>query len=203
MANTIRARGKYGKYYYIDSSSSSDVLTMEEMESNAKYFALCAKDKYPLWSINAIAAMLGNIQSEGILNPSQWEYGRDKDTQYGYGLVQWTPATKFLDWAAQEGLSRTSIDAQVERISWEYLNDQQWIETELFPISFADFLVSDSAPQYLASAWLYNYERPGDPAATEAKRKEQALFWYSFLEGIEYTAKRMPVWMYPAFRNNY
>lgn len=201
MANTVKVRGRYGIYYYIDSSHQSDVLTMEEMEENAKYFYLCARDKYPLWTINAIAAMLGNIQSEGVMNPSQWQYGGDMSTSLGYGLVQWTPATKFLNWAAQEGVNRTSIEGQVRRISWEYVNDEQWGATTRYPLSFGEFLTSMDAPDYLASAWLYNYERPGDPEATEAKRKEQAIFWYSFLGGVEYTRRRMPIWMYPAFRN--
>lgn len=212
MADVVEINDSYGTYYYIDSSSSRDVLSWAQMQGNATYFYTYASSNYPGWTLNAISAMLGNIQSEGIMNPSQWEYGRNKSTKYGYGLVQWTPATKFLGWADENGISRTSMGGQVERIGWEAANGAQWIETTKWPISFAEFLGSDMAVSDLASAWLYNYERPKNPESTEEVRQSRAETWYKFLSGIDpdppdpgppdpgYKAKRMPVYMYPAFR---
>ena len=39
------------------------------------------------WTLNAVAAMLGNMQSESTINPGIWE-GLDPFVG-GYGLVQW------------------------------------------------------------------------------------------------------------------
>lgn len=213
MADTITVTDTYGTYYYIDSSSSRDVLSWSQMCTNAEYFYSAAADIAPDWTVNAISAMLGNIRYEGAMNPSQWQYGLNKSLNGGYGLVQWTPATKFIDWAAQQGFSRTSMTAQVKRILFEVENPTvQWITTANYPLSFADFVSSQREPAYLASVWLYNYERPKHPLQTEKYRRDMAETWYEYLTGVEpqppeppkppisVGKKRMPFYMYPAWR---
>lgn len=212
MPDAITVNDEYGTYYYIDSSSSRDRLSWEQMLSNGTYFRNYCADKYPDWTLQAISAMLGNIQSEGIMNPSQWEYGRNKSLDYGYGLVQWTPATKFLNWAQENGYSRTQISGQVERIGYEAANSIQWISATSYPMSFEDFLSSEDSPSTLASTWLYNYERPKYPGQTEQARRNQANVWYEYLSGeepdpphppIPTDRKRMPIYMYAAFRSSF
>lgn len=216
MADTVTVNGTYGVYYYIDSSSSRDVLSWNQMCVNAKYFYSAVADIAPDWTLNAVSAMLGNIRYEGIMNPSQWQYGLNKSLNGGYGLVQWTPATKFIDWAAQQGFSRTSMDAEVMRIKYEVDNPSvQWIKTSKYPLSFEEFVTSQETPEYLASVWLYNYERPKDPLSTEKYRKEMARTWYEYLGGedpdppdppepptppIGYNRIRMPFYMYQAWK---
>lgn len=210
MPNVVTVTDGYGTYYYIDSSSSRYRLTWEQMLTNGTYFHNYCADEYPDWTLQAISAMLGNIQSEGIMNPSQWEYGRNQSLDYGYGLVQWTPATKFLNWAEENGYVRTKISAQIERIAYEAANGIQWISTSDYPVSFEEFLSSEDAPATLASAWLYNYERPKYPGQTESSRRNQANVWYEYLSGEEPQPpqppvptdkrKRMPLYMYPAHR---
>ena len=41
---------------------------------------------------------------------------------------------------------------------------------------------SKQSPEYLARAFLYNFERPADPAATAAARARQALNWFNTLD---------------------
>lgn len=217
MADTITATGTYGTYYYIDSSSSKDVLTWSQMQANAKYFYSWCSSEQPTWTLNAISAILGNIQSEGAMNPSQWEYGYNKSLTHGYGLVQWTPATKFLDWASENHLDNQSIDAQAERLEYERANGLQYYKTGTYNYSFTEFLTGNRSVAELAAAWLYNYERPKNPAATKALRVKQAETWYKFLSGEEpdppkpptppprppeKQAKRMPIWMYPQHNIN-
>ena len=70
-------------------------LSLAEMQINAELFqgwALAAG-----WSVHAICAMLGNIQSESTINPGIWE--SLSPYSGGYGLVQWTPYTKYSNWA--------------------------------------------------------------------------------------------------------
>lgn len=179
----VKVTDTYGTYYYIDSSSSSDILTWEEMKTNATYFFHYITLQYPAWTKQAIAAMLGNIQSEGALNPAQWEYGKGKRPTSGYGLVQWTPSTKFTEWATSLGYALTAIGSQIERLEFERSSGIQYYKTAAYPETFTQFLASTKSADYLAAAWLYNYERPKDPAATVAKRKRQALVWYEFITG--------------------
>lgn len=51
--------------------------------------------------------MLGNMQQESGINPGIWEVL--PNANFGYGLVQWTPAIdKFFSWAAKNtSLSNT------------------------------------------------------------------------------------------------
>lgn len=215
MAETVTVDGTYGTYYYIDSSSSKDVLTWSQMQANSKYIYSWCTDKQPTWTLNAISAILGNMQSEGALNPSQWEYGKNKSLDYGYGLVQWTPATKFLDWAKENGLDNKSIDAEMQRLEYERANGIQYYKTGTYNYSFTEFLTGNRSVSELAAAWLYNYERPKNPAATKQQRINQANTWYKFLSGEDPNppeppvpppippgdqARRMPIWMYPGLR---
>lgn len=174
----------YGTYYYIDSASSKLVLTWDQMQSNAKYFYAYVKANYPTWCLNAICAILGNIQSEGIMNPSQWEYGYGQSLQYGYGLVQWTPATKYLNWVDENHYNRTAMIPAILRLEYERATGIQYYATSKYNFSFTSYLTDDSrSVDTLARAWLYNYERPLDPAASESTRVTNAERWYGILSG--------------------
>lgn len=210
MSDTVTVTGKYGIYYYIDSSSAREILTWEQMLANASYFYSNVNALYPAWTLNSISAMLGNIRYEGAMNPSQWQYGLNKSTSGGYGLCQWTPATKLLDWLPSIGEPRTSIDGQVERINFESVNGGQWIATTKYPISFQQFLASTESPDNLASVWVYNYERPKRPQDTESYRRAMANTFYNYLSGQEPVPPEPPkpktiitglkLYMYPAIR---
>lgn len=155
----------------------NNALNLEQMQNNAKMFQ--TKMKSLGCSDSFIAGMLGNIQSESTINPQRVETGGGG----GYGLVQWTPASKLIDWCASQGLDYTDGDAQCLRIAWEKDNNQQWIATTPYPFSFAQAWISNDEPAVLASAFLYNYERPADPGATEQLRKDQANYWFGYLGG--------------------
>lgn len=154
-------------------------LNREEMTANAKYIYGYLKPRG--WSINAICAMLGNMETESTINPSIWQNLDEGNTSLGYGLVQWTPATKFLDWCSNNSLSITHIDSALARIEWEVVNGEQWIKTTEFPFSFNDFKVSTADIAFLTNAFLRNYERPADQE--QPVRTAQALAWYAVLTG--------------------
>lgn len=216
MPDTVEVISAYGAYYYIDSSHASDVLTTLQMESNVTVMHNIVSDKFPSWTTEALAALCGNGQSEGALNPSQWQYGLNKSLSGGYGLWQWTPATKFLNWAADRGYDRTSILYQIYRIEFERSTGIQYYATTDYNFSFTDFLTGVHTVEELARAWLYNYERPADPASSESIRVQRSERWYTFLTGQEPTppgpeppgpgpkpqegGNGMPLYMYPAFR---
>lgn len=132
------------------------------------------------WSVNAVAAMLGNMESESTINPAIYENLDDTSSTNGFGLVQWTPNTKYKTWADENGYTDYSdIFAQTIRIRYEVENGLQWIATDAYPLSFAEFTTSAESPEYLAQAFLYNYERPAD--LNQPNRSTQARAWYEFI----------------------
>ena len=72
------------------------------------------------WSKEAISGMMGNIQKESTVNPGIWQ-NLTVGTG-GYGLVQWTPATNWTNWADTHGYARDDGYGQLE-----------WIDTETIP----------------------------------------------------------------------
>lgn len=158
--------------------SGNRYLSIDEMTVNAQEIMNQLTSRG--WTKNAVAGMLGNMQTESTINPGVWE-SLSPNVNNGYGLVQWTPATKLISWAESEGLDYTSGDAQLQRIDWEVVNNQQWIATSLYPMSFQEFKVSTLTPEYLAQVFIRDYERPRNP--NQPIRSTQARYWYDNLEG--------------------
>lgn len=174
--------------------SGNRYLTLDEMKNNA----ILIRDFFILkgWTLNAICGMLGNIQTESTINPDLWESMLEGNLKGGYGLVQWTPATKYIEWAGDTYKDGTR---QCERIQYELENNLQWISTSSYPMTFEEFTKSTDTPYNLAMAFIANYERPLDP--TQPLRGEQANYWYSFLEGgtipiPQFKKKKMPLYFY-------
>jgi N-acetylmuramoyl-L-alanine amidase len=99
----------------------------------------------------------------------------------GVGLVQWTPATKYLDWASGKGYVWQTMESNLERILYEVEEGLQWITKSSYPLSFKEFTTSTASPEYLAQAFITNYERPADP--TQPARSTQARYWWEHLDG--------------------
>lgn len=157
--------------------SGNRFLSQTEMKHNA----LLVRDRLSAagFSINAIAAILGNMQTESSINPGIWQ--DLKPNKGGYGLVQWTPASKYIEWAGSDW--EGNGDKECERIAYEFANDIQYAKTKTYPLTASNFKTSDKAPAYLANAFLYNYERPKN--LNQPKRGKQAEYWYEFLTGKE------------------
>lgn len=159
--------------------SGNFYLNDAQMEVNARYIYNYLGSRG--WTINAIAGMLGNMQTESSINPAIWESLDAGNFDAGFGLVQWTPATKYTNWCASRGLDPSHMDSALQRIEWELDNGEQYYATDAYPESFAQFKKSTKSPYYLALAFLANYERPADPDQPE--RGRQAERWYEFLTG--------------------
>ena len=67
-------------------------LNSQQQQENAIYIRDYLLPKG--WTLNAICGMLGNLQSESLLNPNLYEDFKLHSSElgkYGYGLAQWTP----------------------------------------------------------------------------------------------------------------
>ena len=177
--------GTFGNYYG-SFFGESESLSAAEMQTNAVYIYSSLLNSG--WSVNAIAAMLGNIQAESSINPGRWQSNDIGNYSMGYGLVQWTPATKYIDWCAENSIAPENMDSNLLRINYEVENGIQWIATDSFNLSFKEFKTSSSGVDYLAKAFLLNYERPADQGETvQNYRASLASDWYSYLTGTEPT----------------
>ena len=165
---------------------SNAFLSQSQMENNALEFANYFIGRKG-WTMQAVAGMLGNIESESTINPGIWEGLDAGNLNVGFGLVQWTPASKYINWA---GSNWYNAQRECERIVWETENDEQWFanpEAGVIglpvnpPFSFSTFTQSAQSPDYLARCFLAYYEHPGD--INQPNRGTQATAWYQFLSG--------------------
>lgn len=152
-------------------------LNDAEMQNNALIIGAYLAQKG--WSINAIAGLLGNIQVESTVNPGLWQSQNANNMSGGFGLVQWTPATNFTNWADSNGYDWDDGNAQLKWIDEETVSSGQWIKTSAYNFSFNEFKSSTQTPEYLASAFLKNFERAGVEKETE--RQTNARSWYTFI----------------------
>lgn len=158
--------------------SANRYLTLEEMKVNAQYIMNYLTSRG--WSKNSVAGMLGNMQTESTINPGIWQNLDEGNLNLGFGLVQWTPASKYINWCNQRGLVPHEMDSNLSRIEWEVENNEQWISTSDYPLTFQQFKVSTQSPEYLAQAFLRNYERPANP--NQPERSTQARYWFDNLD---------------------
>lgn len=159
------------------------------MENNA----LIIRDYFTSqgWSINAISALLGNMQPESGINPARWENDDVGNLSGGFGLVQWTPATKLINWISAQYMGGflpnddyTDGNNQLARLLYELDNGLQYSSTPQFEENFAEWSISNKKPGYLAAAFMKNYEKPLDQSwNVQIQRAKNARQWHIFLTG--------------------
>ena len=148
------------------------------------------------WSKEAIAALIGNMRHESSINPNMYEYGYAWDDDRGFGLVQWTPRSKFWNWGLGKGYSETELrsgDSQLARIDYEVDNNIQYIPNghsarygyeSKYDFSFADFRQNTQGltVNQLTEAFMWNYEGPAYSAGTGSLGERQAFANRAFNE---------------------
>lgn len=158
---------------------SNEYLSEAEQQINATYIASYLLGRG--WTLNAVSGLLGNMERESTMNPGLWEDLAEGDMSAGFGLVQWTPATNLIDWANNRGYQYLDIDTQLNRLLFELDNGLQYYATNDYPETFEEFTKSTKSPEYLASAFVHNYERPR--VIVEEERQQNARKWYNFFNG--------------------
>lgn len=155
------------------------------------------------WTTEAISAVVGNICSEGGLNPWRWQsdiiVGPEDfwDHTHGYGLAGFTPAGKYIEDTDAQGYpgyapnylnhpgQPTDGAAQIQFI----MENPQYYQTHAaYPLTFQEFSQSTESPSYLSDTWLYNFEQPADPSATQQYRRDCSEYFYEIFSGTPYIA---------------
>ena len=98
-------------------------LNEEEQKVNAYYIYVKMLEKG--WTANAICGLLGNAEVESYLNPGIWQ-GLKENVGPAYGLVQWDPYSKYMNWCAENNLEPSHMDSALARIEWERANGEQF-----------------------------------------------------------------------------
>lgn len=137
------------------------------------------------YTAEAIAAIAGNMQYEGLLNPAQYESGYNYSLSAGGGLCGWTPIYDASDtyyrhlknWCDLQSLNYEDGDAQCSYLNYE-LTD--WNNVERF------FLNN------LAPTVTYPITYPVQPTMTAASfitaDYQSSVGFYSVDEYVEYLA---------------
>jgi len=80
----------------------------------------------------------------------------------GYGLVQWTPASKLINWCNDNNLDYKNGDSQIKRIIYEKNNNIQWFNNPISDIEYVtweQFTKIDNLEKGV-KAFMYYYENP-------------------------------------------
>lgn len=153
------------------------------------------------WKTLPIAAMLGNMELEGQMNPAQWQSGLAIYSG-GFGLCQWTPYTKLSDFLGQGW--EQNYNGQLERIKWESQPENQGVQWLTFGgvtidgeyFNFENYTFQQFAHdtthdlRWLTACWEQCYER-GTPMINS--RYNYALQWLDFISHL--STGNMPIWM--------
>lgn len=164
--------------------SANRYLSTAEMQNNAQI--VYNRLKYG-WTKNAICALLANMQCESNINPGIWESLKSGNLSGGFGLVQWTPATKYRNWHDSYfgDTDYTNGDKQLSRIIYEVRNGMQWASVYSEQgLTFQEFTQSTLDPYILAVEFLICYERPANQGSSvRALRGSIAQTWWNYFGG--------------------
>lgn len=118
---------------------------------------------------NALYGIGANMCLEGCTMANMWQGGKGiVNNGLGYGLVQWTPATKYIDWCNIIGQPIDKLETQIMRICVETQSNIQWQDKG--GESFAQFWESDGTPKEKCLTFEQHYEQAGVPNMEERYR---------------------------------
>lgn len=125
------------------------------------------------WDRDSICAVIGNMARECRLNPAQTQDGYEiGGTSGGYGLVMWTPQTKYTNWCRSANHSVESAYWQLWFIENKPTPEEQRQFNEHdghYNITWDDFIHNNRGytVEELTAVWLKCYERAGVAALSQ------------------------------------
>ena len=162
-------------------------LTAEQSMKNAQLVADHLSNEG--WARESISAVIGNMRHESSVNPNMYEYGWGWNQDRGFGLMQWTPRSKYWNWALNNGYSENELrdgNAQLARLDYEVDQNIQYIANghqrrygyaEKYNFSFADFRSNahNLNVNQLTEAFMWNYLGPAYSAGTGSLGDRQSF----------------------------
>ena len=155
------------------------------------------------YSLNAIAALIGNAQHESYLNPAQWQNYVGATTG-AYGLWQWDPTTRYTQvYCEHFGYDRTDGDKQCEWVDTQTiggLEGNQWLTSSSLsnadPREWETFKhTTDYSPEQLARSFCGHWERGN----WVERRATNARYWYDYFSvtpPVPTYSRKLPIFFY-------
>lgn len=181
---------------YASVCTTNSTLTTTQMNSNAEYIYKYLTGQG--FTKQAACGVLGNMQAESGINPGIWQ--STNNTGLGYGLVQWSPGTRFIEWAVDAGLitsatasavngltnsnAATLMKAELNFLTWDCSNSRVFYapsggDSTGNSMTFDQYKASTLSAATLARVFHDHYERSG--ASTLDQRAANATTWYNKL----------------------
>lgn len=182
---------KYITWITEDAHASPELcLGSDAMRNNAIIAYLFFKERG--YSVNTISAICGNMAVESHINPATYqgwaEDGDPNDNTLGYGLIQWTPPSKILNWLDANNYSYIDGDAQLLWIHTLSTNTMgEWFQNTdpdrgQYYESFTDFMGDTThSLEWLTKCFQYSLERGG--YGSESQRLNYAKSYKDFFNG--------------------
>ena len=194
-------------WHYVDTDRAgwTSVHSAEQTDNAAEIWLTLVDSNG--WTEEAAAAVLGNMQHESYLNPCQWEIGYNYSMTRGFGLGQWTPATKISDYVgstnhnvmADGAMQMNYLISTPSQYTLDYLNpdgtSNYYNESGLAYItSMEDFSHSTASIEELTKIWAICWEKPGSGyyASSIQDRIDDANYWYTTFHGSPPTPPPTP-----------
>ena len=175
-------------------------LTAEEQEINATY--IYNELRNAGFTKNAACGILGNMESECGFNPGAWQVLNN--TSKGFGLVQWTPATRFLDYACDNNIITSAtaaavnnltnsdpqalMDAEIACMQWccthgDFFAPNSSMQHSGYSMTYSQYKASTLDAGTLAIVFHDHYERSAATAENlQTYRAAYATKWYNFFD---------------------
>ncbi len=148
----------------VNGSTTVTLIGNDNLQQIFNYFAANG------YTTQQAAGITGNIYAESHGDPEIWE-GDGKDyqipptpdsTQLGWGITQWTPASKILNYAQTTGQPAYELSTQVAFL-WNQLNGTSPNNSEK---PAGDMVKKTSTIDEAALAFMQYYERPANDGPT-------------------------------------
>ena len=181
-------------------TAGSSGLTTDEQEVNATY--IYNKLRNSGFTKNAACGILGNMERECGFNPGAWQVLNN--TSYGFGLVQWTPATRFINYAYENDIITSAtatavnnltnsdpqalMDAEIACMQWcctqgDFFAPGSSMQHTEYSMSYSEYKASTLDAGTLAIVFHDHYERSADTAENlQTYRAAYATKWYNFFD---------------------
>ena len=186
-----------GWHYKITDRAGWTGVHSQDQEDNAAEVWMWLVDVNG-WTEEAAAAVLGNMQHESYLNPGQFEIGFNYSMQHGFGLGQWTPATKISNYVGS-----TNHDAMADgakQMNYLVSTPSQYTNYYLNPDGTSSYYNESGVPYFsdmddfshstasvrdLTKTWAICWEKPGSSAYANSisNRMDDAEYWYGVFTG--------------------
>lgn len=184
---------------YATVCTTNSTLSASQRLANVQYIYafLCANG----FTKEAACGVLGNMESESQFNPGIWQ--STNNLSKGYGVVQWTPATVFLDYAKEQGIlsaataaatnalansdAKTLMDTELACLLYccttrhDFFKPSESMQHSGYSMTFSQYKASTLPAETLGVVFHDHYERSSGTLAAVQKRGTQAQNWYQQL----------------------